>query len=234
MWIDLPAANGEVSGGFSVAGWAIDRGASSSSGIDAVHVYAWPVTGGGPTFLGIAALGVPRGDVGNIFGHQFDASGYNLNVPWGTVAPGVYDIATYARSTLTGTFSTVRLVRTTVKAPPSRPLMWVDLPGPGQNTSQNLTVSGWAIDMASPFGAGVDAIHVYAYNAAGIPIWLGSATYGDGRPDVGAAVGSSKFNASGFHLQTTIPPGTYTLAVFARSAVTGAFNNLRTVVFTAR
>jgi hypothetical protein len=110
----------------------------------------------------------------------------------------------------------------------------VDLPGQGQNTSQNLTIAGWAVDVASPFTAGVDAIHVYAYNAAGVPIWLGVANYGDTRADVGNAFGSSRFNASGFHLQTTIAPGTYTLAVFAHSALTGTFNNIKTVVFTVR
>jgi hypothetical protein len=236
MSIDVPAANAEVSAsGFWVAGWAIDRGASSSSGIDAVHVYAWPVAGGGPTLLGGATYGASRPDIAAVFGPQFLSSGYNLNVPWGTIAPGVYDIATYARSTLTGTFGIVRLVRTTVKAPPSNPLMSVDLPAQGQNTSQNLTVSGWAVDMASPVTPGVDAIHVYAYNSSGIPIWLGVATYGEARVDVGAALGSSRFNASGFRLQTTtLGPGTYTLAVCAHSAVSGTFNNIKTVVFTVR
>jgi hypothetical protein len=148
--------------------------------------------------------------------------------------PGAYDIAVYAHSMLTGTFES-RVARVTVVAPVSHPRMWVDLPSAGQNTSQNLTVSGWAVDLASKANAGVDAIHVYAYRAgSSIPIFLGVATMRLGRPDVANAFASGAYLNSGFRLDTTIAPGNFTLVVFAHSSITGTFNNALSVPFTAR
>jgi hypothetical protein len=43
---------------------------------------------------------------------------------------------------------------------------------------------------------------------------------------VGAAFGASRYNASGFNLQGTLPPGYYTLVAFARSSIAGTFNNV--------
>ncbi len=47
---------------------------------------------------------------------------------------------------------------------------------------------------------------------------------GGARPDV-AGVYGSKFGASGYYLQGTLPQGDYNLVVFARSAVAYQFNN---------
>jgi hypothetical protein len=233
MNVDTPGNATTVStGGFQVAGWAIDRGAPSGSGVDAIHVYAWPVPGGNPTFLGAATYGIARPDVGGFYGPAFSSSGFSLLA--GGLAPGTYDIAVYAHSTVTGNFDG-RVKRVTVTAPLSIPRMWIDTPAPNQNTSQNLTIAGWALDVGSSTSSGVDAIHIYAYPAGGgSPIWLGAATYGHARPDVGGAFGASRFGASGFRLDTTIAPGTYTLVVFARSSVANTFNNAQTVTITVR
>ena len=93
--IDGPANGGTVSTSFTVSGWAIDTGASSGSGIDAIHIYATPA-GGTQIPLGVATYGQARPDVGAIFGDQFAASGYALNA---TLAPGKYNLTVYGRST---------------------------------------------------------------------------------------------------------------------------------------
>ena len=49
---------------------------------------------------------------------------------------------------------------------------------------QPLEVRGWAVDGSATSGTGVDAVHVWAYPAAGNPVFLGAATYGLSRPDV--------------------------------------------------
>ena len=41
-----------------------------------------------------------------------------------------------------------------------------------------LEVCGWAVDGAATSGTGMDAVHVWAYPAAGNPVFLGVATYG--------------------------------------------------------
>jgi glucose/arabinose dehydrogenase len=95
-----------------VAGWALDPGAAEGSGIAAVHIWATPVEGGSPTFLGGAALGVSRPDVGAVFGAQFDDAGYGLLY---TLPPGTYDLTVYAMRVSTGTFDDARVVRVTIQ-----------------------------------------------------------------------------------------------------------------------
>jgi hypothetical protein len=228
MSIDVPGNGTTVSSrGFQVAGWAIDRGSSSGPGIDAIHVYAWPVSGAAPIFIGAANYGIARPDVAGAFGgSQFTASGFSILATG--IPPGTYDLAVYARSTLSGKFDG-RVSRINVAAPPSNPRMYIDLPSQNSTQSQNVVIAGWALDLASDSGSGVDAIHVYAYKAGvSTPIWLGAASTGGGRPDVAGAFGSSKFTPCGYMLTTTMSPGDYTIVVFAHSSVTGTFNNAAT------
>jgi hypothetical protein len=101
------------------------------------------------------------------------------------------------------------------------------MPSQNQNLSQNIRVAGWAIDTASKANSGVDAVHVWAYPTNGsAPILVGAAQVGLARPDVGAVFGPARFTNSGFNVQGTLPIGTYTLVVFARSSVVNAFNNV--------
>ena len=75
--IDTPKGLETVAQPFEIAGWAIDGAAVSGTGIDAIHVWAFPnrFAGGAPVFLGAASLGDPRPDVAAIYGSQFAASG---------------------------------------------------------------------------------------------------------------------------------------------------------------
>jgi hypothetical protein len=100
----------------------------------------------------------------------------------------------------------------------------------GGNVGQPVTVSGWAVDGTAASGTGVDTVHVYANPAAGSPVFLGVATYGVSRPDIGASLGS-RFTASGYTLTATavLPPGAYTIVAYSHSTVTGTFNATATV-----
>jgi uncharacterized repeat protein (TIGR03803 family) len=227
MTIDIPGAGATVGRTFTIAGWTIDRKAFAGTGIDAVHVYAFPNPGSGaaPIFLGVAAQGMTRPDVGALFGSQFTASGYGVVSP--SLAPGPYLIAALGRSTVTSTFSAVATRVVTVVAPQSLPYMSMDVPASNATVTGQIFVGGWALDFAAPAGTGVDTIHVWAVPADGSPaIFVGVATPGIVRPDVGAAFGS-RFTASGYQVTATLPPGRYTIAAFAWSTVAGAFNNVR-------
>jgi hypothetical protein len=70
---------------------------------------------------------------------------------------------------------------------------------------------------------------VWAYPAAGgAPRFVGTATSGVQRPDVGAAFGA-RFAAAGFTLPASgLTPGDWTLVVFAHSVVTGSFDLVKT------
>lgn len=113
--IDTPQTGATVSGAFTLAGWTIDRRATTDSGIDAVHVWAYPNPGSGaaPVFLGATVTGLARADVAAAFGPGFAFAGYSLPIP--ALAPGVYDVVVFGRSTATGTFENARVVRVTAR-----------------------------------------------------------------------------------------------------------------------
>ena len=100
---------------FTVSGWAVDLASATGTGVDSVHVWAYPNPGSGqpPIGLGIATYGVNRPDVGNIFGARFAPSGYSLTV--NSLQRGVtYDIVVYSHSTVSNQFDAFRVVRITV------------------------------------------------------------------------------------------------------------------------
>lgn len=111
--IDTPSPTAEVTQPFGVAGWAIDLDSGTGTGIDAVHVWAYPVAGGAPIFVGAASYGIARPDVAAVFGDRFAASGYGLTVDG--LAPGTYDLAVFAWSEVTGDFVRARVVRVTAR-----------------------------------------------------------------------------------------------------------------------
>jgi hypothetical protein len=225
--IDLPGA-GAVTQPFAIAGWAIDAGATANSGIDAVHVWAYPNPGSNaaPVFVGATSYGGHRPDLVPHFGSQFANAGYGLTVRG--LNPGVYQFVVFARSRLTGTFNGSRAVTVTVIGNPPR--MAIDAPGNNQAVARTFGISGWAFD-PNGNGSGVDAVHVWAYPNPGsgtAPRFVGAAAIGYARPDVAAVFGPAGAS-SGYGLTGTLPPGVYDLVVHARSTATGTFNNVQVI-----
>ena len=120
MTIDYPSAGAAIDGpALTVMGWAIDRAATSGSGVDAIHIYAFPDPGSGqpPKFLGTATIGNERPDVAAIYGNQFENSGYWLVVDRAALGltPGVYDIVVWTHSSVCYAFTAVSVVRVTLR-----------------------------------------------------------------------------------------------------------------------
>jgi hypothetical protein len=113
MWIDMPRAGESVGRSFTIAGWAFDGNARDGVGIDTLHVWAHPVDGRDPIWIGVAQNGGVRPDVGLAFGARFTRSGFGIEAAG--LPPGTYDIVVYAHSAVTGTFSQAQGVRVTVK-----------------------------------------------------------------------------------------------------------------------
>jgi hypothetical protein len=237
--VDTPG-NGAVqpTSGFVIAGWAADLGATSGTGVDEVVAWAFPTNGAAPILAGIASYGGPRPDVAAALGNaNFTNTGYGLIA---TLPAGSYTLEVSAHSLVNNSWNTPTLRNVTVQspAPPSHPMMFVDLPGANTIYTQapgGITVAGWAVDLASPSGPGVDAVHVWAYlQGTSTAIWVGWSPTGGGRPDVGAALGSSQWSTSGFYLKGTLAAGNYTLVVYAHSTVTGTFNDVKTLSLAVR
>jgi Lamin Tail Domain/Polysaccharide lyase family 4, domain II len=118
MSIDVPAPEVSISSPtLWVGGWAIDRTAPSGTGVDTAHVYAYrnPQDGNGEPaiFLGVATMGLTRGDVASLYGSRYADSGYQLVVDRASagLTPGVYNIAVLTHSTATDTFNNWAVVR---------------------------------------------------------------------------------------------------------------------------
>lgn len=67
---------------------------------------------GEPFFLGSAVTGGDRPDVAALYGEQYRRSGYGVRVEG--LAPGTYDVAVFAWSTVRNGFVPAKLVRVTV------------------------------------------------------------------------------------------------------------------------
>ena len=229
MAIGAPAPNTTAPMPIAMSGWAIDQTAPTGSGVDMIHVHAFP-TGGGPSiFVGVATYGIARPDVAAIFGPNFLNSGWSI--PVRGLPPGSYTLQAYARSTVTGTFNQNQGVpNVTLQA---NPALAIDIPTNGSSVLQPFAIGGWAADFAAGVGTGISDIHVWGFPTdGGSPVMFGAATYGAARPDVGAIFGA-QFTNSGYGLSVNgVTPGTYVVNVYGRSTVTNDFSIVRSVTLT--
>ena len=112
--VDTPLNGASAVGSVMVGGWAIDkRSTGTTTGIDVLHVYAYPASGAAPRFLGEVVPNRSRTDVSAAFGARYRYSGFNFPVTG--LAPGAYDIVIYAHSTTTWAFENVRIVRVNIQ-----------------------------------------------------------------------------------------------------------------------
>jgi hypothetical protein len=117
--------------------------------------------------------------------------------------------------------------------------MALDAPRAGA-VAQPFQLAGWAIDLASADGTGIDTLHAWAYPLAGragqdrAPIFLGVAETGDARPDV-AAIYGAQFERSAYAFSVArLAPGTYDVVVYAHRAATGSFDGVQVVRVSVR
>jgi hypothetical protein len=241
--IDGPVLDSIQNGDMLISGWAVDKASTTGTGIDAIHVYAYPNPGSGaaPVFLGQASYGGSRPDVAAALGApRYTSSGFTLPVVG--LTPGVWQVSVYGHSSVTSAFAIVKSTRFTVYGPtnaprPSGELAAIGVPVMSSTVTSWLSVGGWAVDLRAPSGPGVDVVQVWAYPNPGsgsTPLFLGNAPYGRARGDVGALFGS-KFTNSGFHLDVMgMAEGTYDIVVLPKSTVSNAYEVARVARVTVR
>jgi hypothetical protein len=111
--IDMPSRRLAAGQPFVVAGWAADLDDDLDTGVDAVHVWAYPLNGADPLFLGNAALRGTRPDVGAVYGRRFGRAGYSLTAEG--LPTGDYDLAVFAWSTVLQGFAPAKTVRIRIR-----------------------------------------------------------------------------------------------------------------------
>jgi hypothetical protein len=226
--LDVPAVNGLTNASnITIRGWAVDTRATSDTGIDSVDITAYALGSGTPFPLGSAALGGTRSDVALALGSaNFTASGFSATA---TLPPGQYTIAATAHSSVTGLAGAPATVVATVV---SGTISKIQSPSAGTLPTTVLRLKGFAVDLDAPSGTGVDAVHVWAFPASGGAVFLGVANYGETRSELADMFGA-QFTSAGFSLTaSTLTPGTYTVAAYAHSTVTGTFSAVDTVTVT--
>lgn len=236
LQIDAPASGAVKPSDLLLSGWAVDTASTAGTGIDALHVYAYPNPGSGaaPMFLGQASYGGARPDVAAVLGApRYTNSGYTL--PIVGLTPGVWQISVYAHSAVSNAFVTVKSTTFTVYSPTAAPrptgeTAAIGVPVMASTVTSWLSVGGWAVDLRSPSGPGVDVVQVWAYPKPGsgsTPLFLGNAPYGRTRSDISSLFGT-KFLNSGFHLDVMgMPEGMYDIVVLPRSVVSNAYEVAR-------
>jgi endonuclease/exonuclease/phosphatase family metal-dependent hydrolase len=101
VYLDAPRAGAVVGADFHLGGWAIDWASTSGTGIQTVHVWAYPASGAAPIFLGVPRSGA-RPDVAAAFGANFLNCGFGLSVHG--LPPGDYMVAIFPYSVIRGGF----------------------------------------------------------------------------------------------------------------------------------
>jgi hypothetical protein len=103
--IDAPRAHSVVRQPFDLTGWAIDTSAAVGTGVDTVHVQAYPDPGSGrpPTWIDVASYGESRRNVSDKFGSQFSNSGWTVRVSG--LASGTYMLAAFPHDRLASAFT---------------------------------------------------------------------------------------------------------------------------------
>jgi hypothetical protein len=96
----------------------------------------------------------------------------------------------------------------------------IDTPSDGAVVTGRVELAGWAVDRAAPWSTGIERIDVYLDN-----VLQGIARYGNRRSDVGAALGSTHFDRSGWVFPLDLSgwrSGPHTIEIRAKSLITGA------------
>jgi glucose/arabinose dehydrogenase len=228
LTIDVPANGALVRQPFLLAGWAIDLSAQTDTGMGGNHVWAFPLSGGSPIFVGSTNAGT-RPDVAAFFGPQFAQSGYGLMVSG--LPPGGYRLVVYGWVNALANFGVARTVDVTIG---SSTVFVIDTPRTGATVGRPFHLGGWAIDTSAPTGTGIDTIHVWAFPlSGGPPSFVGTPALGGSRPDVAGYYGA-RFTTSGYNMAVMLPPGEYYLSVYPHSTVTNSFDTWQVVRLVVR
>lgn len=130
------------------------------------------------------------------------------------LADGAYELVVYAVPA--GEDKALEPVRRAIEVDASDDVrVFVDAPNEGETIRVPFLLEGWALDLSAPRGTGIERVEVWD-GPRDEGSLLGQATYGFYRPDLGKAVGATRFNSAGFNfLLQGLQPGPHAIYVYA-------------------
>jgi hypothetical protein len=246
-FIDLPKANATVpNGGFTVAGWFVDKTAQGWAGADDIQIWQGTMDGGGK-LLAKAIFAQSRPDVAAATGNPYwAASGFGGVVPNGSLSAGGQALSVYAHTPAKGWW--YKQVQVTVSAGAAAspapgaaapaptvsggalPIVGFEKPADGETvrTVDTYEIIGFALDKnAAPnqgvAGSGIDRVQVYiGAERENNGTFIGEAELGFSDPV--AQTYGPQFISAGWRIRfkpTTFHANTYLLFAYAHSVVTG-------------
>jgi hypothetical protein len=203
-----------------VQGWVVDRTAQGWTGVDDVQIYLGLQDQGG-SLLTRASIGQHRDDVAAALGTPYwAAAGFSASFSANGLSVGSNTITVYAHTPDRGWWYkqvAVRIDPLPAIGNADDPLLIVREAVPSVNvtqTTQNLTLRGYAIDRNLPLGtvlgvggSGVKSIQVYLDGPRQGGIFLGNASMG--RTNREATGFGQRFLQSGWEL--TVHPGEFSI-----------------------
>jgi endonuclease/exonuclease/phosphatase family metal-dependent hydrolase len=125
IWIDTPSKGASVRSPFLVGGWALDLSATNDTGVNTIHAWAYPTSGGAPIFAGVM-FRAARPDVAANYGTRYGNAGFGISV---TLPAGSYVIALVPWSTVSNQFAfgSMTLLPVTVTSAPPPPASSAEL-----------------------------------------------------------------------------------------------------------
>jgi hypothetical protein len=248
-FIDLPTANASVpNGGFTLAGWFVDKAAEGWAGADDVQIWQGSMDGGGK-LLTRAVFAQSRPDVAAATGNPYwAASGFGGTLPAGSLSAGGQALSVYAHTPGKGWwYKQVQVTVSTAAASPAPapgaaavaptvsggapPIIVIEKPTTSENvgTRNPYTIMGFALDKSATINQGVqstgiDRVSVYVDKEKDDGgTFLGDADLAFSDPLPLNAYGA-QFEDAGWRLTikpTGLHKGSHNLFVYAHSVVTG-------------
>jgi hypothetical protein len=210
--LDAPAPGATLQGAVTVSGWALDFAGPSGTGVSEVQVW---IDG---ALHGRADYGHWRADMANALGDRFGPIGFSY--PWDTttVGNGSHHLDIRAHTTARGWQSVIsRQVQVNNGHCDLRQAL--DVPANGATVSGNVTFSGWALDLGSASGTGVDKVGFWLGGPQGQGAFIGETDDFYYRPDLAQGLGA-RFGMSGYRFDwdsRTVGNGAQTVYVYAHS-----------------